>query len=224
MTVSGAPAWSIPVQGPVAEGECVRIGWPEGSELDAITALRNRSDVRRQFLDRRVLDPDRNREWLRRGMNRPYEAVLAIRIKADDAFVGVIGWSKGDAVERSFELGRVMVDARKLVRYRSFFPAGYPGVAVDAGIAMRDFAFTILGLELVRMTVIEGNRLSLQAAIVGGGRVVGTRIHRRDDGGATRLIDLECSREDWLRLGARHLGRFGPGATGQTPVASVPAP
>ena len=203
MTAGAAPGWSIPLQGPLTEGTCVRIGWPEDAELDAITALRNRPDVRRQFFDQRVLDVDRNRDWLRHGMNRPYEAVLSIRMKLDGVFIGAIGWSKGDPAERSFELGRVMVDAPMLVRYRHVFPSDYPGVAVDAGTALRDFAFTILGLDVVRMVVIEANRLSQRAAVAGGARVVGTRAERRSDGSEVRLIDLECSREDWLRLTAR---------------------
>src|SRR2546427_8385413 len=59
--------WSMPLHGPLTEGRCVRLGWPEEDELDAITALRNRAAVRKQFLDRRPLDPARNRNWLRSG-------------------------------------------------------------------------------------------------------------------------------------------------------------
>ena len=107
---TGEP-WSIPETGILCEGRCIRVGWPEESELDAITALRNRPEISRQFLDSRPLDPVRNRQWLQHGINRPYEAVLAIRMKCDDALVGSIGWSKGDAAAGALELGRVMVDA-----------------------------------------------------------------------------------------------------------------
>jgi RimJ/RimL family protein N-acetyltransferase len=222
MTAGAAPGWSIPLQGPLTEGKCVRIGWPEDAELDAITALRNRPDVRRQFLDQRVLDVDRNRDWLRHGMNRPYEAVLSIRMKVDGTFIGAIGWSKGDPAERSLELGRVMVDAPMLVRYRDVFPLDYPGVAVDAGTALRDFAFTALPLELIRAVVIEENRLSQRAVVAGGGRVVGTRTELRSDGSEIRLIDLECSREDWMRLTARAQGAPRLSAL-DPPMASSPS-
>ena len=223
MVAGASSGWSIPVRGPLTEGRCVRIGWPEDDELDAITALRNRADVRRQFLDPRVLDLDRNREWLRHGMNRPYEAVLSIRMKVDGAFIGAIGWSKGDPVERSLELGRVMVDAHALLRYRDCFPAHYPGVAVDAGTAIRDLAFTTLGLQVLRMVVLEANRLSQRAATAGGARIVGTRIERRSDGSEVRLIALECSREDWKRLtsGAHDAPRLG---ALDSPLASFLSP
>jgi len=224
MLAGAASGWSIPLHGPLTEGECIRIGWPEDAELDAITELRNRADVRRQFLDPRVLDLEGNREWLRHGMRRPYEAVLAIRMKVDGAFIGAIGWSKGDPAERSFELGRVMVDARTLVRYRDSFPDRYPGVAVDAGTAIRDFAFTTLGLELMRAVVIEENRLSQRAVAAGGGRVVGTRTERRSDGSEVHLIDLECSREDWMRLTGRAHGKPRLGALVEAPPAPLPSP
>jgi RimJ/RimL family protein N-acetyltransferase len=198
MSARPSPEWSIPLHGPLMEGEYVRIGWPEEPELDAITALRNRADVRRQFLDPRVLDVERNRDWLRSGMNRPYEAVLSIRMKHDGAFIGAIGWSKGDPVERSLELGRIMVDTQVLLRYSDVFPADYPGIAVDAGTTVRDFAFGTLGIRILRMVVIESNRLSRRAAVVGGARVVGTRTEPRGDGREIHLIDLECNRDDWL--------------------------
>jgi RimJ/RimL family protein N-acetyltransferase len=199
---TGEP-WSIPEAGILCEGRCIRVGWPEESELDAITALRNRPDISRQFLDSRPLDPLRNRQWLLCSMNRPYEAVLVIRMKIDNAFVGSIGWSKGDAAAGTLELGRVMVDADKAIAYRSLLPRDYAGVAVDAGTAVRDFLFTALPLRLLRMTVIAGNSLSLRAATTGGGRVVASGTARRADGVEVEVAYLECSREDYVRLSSR---------------------
>lgn len=196
----GPHEWRIPTHGVLFEGECVRVGWPEEDEFDAITALRNRPEMRGNFLDTRALDPARNREWLRHGMRRPYEAVLAIRMKHDDAFVGAIGWSHGDPLERSMELGRVMVDARKAIAHRASLPAGYAGVALDAGKGARDFGFSMLGLNVIRMQIIDGNRLSLSAACTGGGRIVGTEMAKRPDGSELKLIRLECSRDDWHRV------------------------
>jgi RimJ/RimL family protein N-acetyltransferase len=195
--------WAIPERGVLCEGRCVRLGWPEESDFDAITALRNRPEVSRQFLDSRPLDRVRNRQWLQQGMNRPYEAVLAIRMKSDDAFVGSIGWSKGDPAAGSLELGRVMVDADKAIAYRSLLPRDYAGVAVDAGTAVRDFLFTALPLQLLRMTVIAGNSLSLRAATTGGGRVVASGTSRRADGVEVEVAYLEFSREDYVRLSSR---------------------
>ena len=195
-----AHEWRIPTFGVLFEGECVRVGWPEEDEFDAITALRNRPEMRGNFLDSRSLDPVRNRAWLRQGMKRPYEAVLAIRMKHDDSFVGAIGWSHGDPVERSMELGRVMVDARKAITHRALLPGSYAGVALDAGRGARDFGFMMLELNLIRMQIVDGNRLSLSAACTGGGRIVGTETVKRSDGSEVKLIRLECWRDDWLRV------------------------
>ena len=195
--------WAIPDRGVLCEGRCIRLGWPEESDFDAITALRNRPEVSRQFLDSRPLDRVRNRQWLQHGMNRPYEAVLAIRMKSDDAFVGSIGWSKADPAAGSLELGRVMVDADKAIAYRSLLPRDYAGVAVDAGTAVRDFLFTALPLQLLRMTVIAGNSLSLRAATTGGGRVVASGTARGADGVEVEVAYLEFSREDYVRLSSQ---------------------
>ncbi|HZI82684.1 MAG TPA: GNAT family N-acetyltransferase [Casimicrobiaceae bacterium] len=215
--------WSIPLHGPVAEGQCVRLGWPEEREFDAITALRNRASVRRQFLDPRPLDAEKNRHWLRQGMKRPLEALLAVRLKADGVFVGTIGWSHGDPIAGSIELGRVMVDTHALRPYRQRLPIGYPGVAVDAGIAVRDFGFSVLGLHLIRMVVVESNRLSLRAAIAGGARIVGTRLETHADGSSRRLVDLQFDRDDWADWKAREPRIFGGGrAVRATPPGEPP--
>ena len=193
----------MPLHGWVTDGQCVSLGWPEEHEFDAITALRNRATVRRQFLDPKPLDPEKNRRWLRDGMDRPSEALLSIRLKPEGIFVGTIGWSHGDPEAGSLELGRVMVDTLAVRPYRHRLPVGYPGVAVDAGVAVRDFGFGALGLRLIRMVVVESNRLSLRAAVAGGGRVVGTRVEMRHDDSSRRLIDLEFNRDDWQAWRAR---------------------
>ncbi|MGH8799811.1 MAG: GNAT family N-acetyltransferase [Casimicrobiaceae bacterium] len=192
--------WTIADRGVLCEGQCIRVGWPEGDEFDAITALRNRPEVCRQFLDARPLDPVRNRRWLQHEINRPYEAVLAIRMKIDDAFVGSIGWSKGDATAGTLELGRVMVDAARAIAYRRRLPPDYAGIALDAGVALRDFLFAALPLRTIRMTVIVANRLSLRAATAGGGRIVASGVERRADGAMVDVAYLECTRDDGARV------------------------
>jgi RimJ/RimL family protein N-acetyltransferase len=196
---TGREPWSIPETGVLCEGRCIRVGWPEESELDAITALRNRPEISRQFLDSRPLDPVRNRQWLQHGINRPYEAVLAIRMKCDDTLVGSIGWSKGNAAARELELGRVMVDAGMVIAYRSMLPPDYAGVAVDAGVALTDFLFTALPLRVIHMTVITGNRLSVRAATTGGGRVVASSLQRHADGVDIPVTHIDFDREAWIR-------------------------
>lgn len=198
---TGEP-WSIPDKGVLCEGRCVRVGWPEEPEFDAITALRNRPEISRQFLDSRPLDPARNRQWLRRGINRPYEAVLAIRMKSDDALVGSIGWSKGNVAAGELELGRVMVDAGKVIAYRSILPPDYSGIAVDAGVTLCDFLFTALPLRVIHMTVITSNRLSVRAATTGGGKVVASGLQRRADGAEIPVTHIDYDRDTWMHRAA----------------------
>ena len=192
-----ATAWRIPLRGPLCEGRCVLIGWPEDDEIDALTALRNRPQIRDKFLDPRPLDPQRNREWIRERMRRPFEALLAIRLKPSGALVGAIGWSRGDPDEGSFELGRVMVDAAAVRRHRQALPPDYMGVATDAGTALRDFGFRNLGLSVIRSVFIADNRLSRRAALLGGARIVGTSHAPRADGTEVSVVCLELLRAEW---------------------------
>src|SRR5208282_5698613 len=189
--------WRIPSRGPLFEGDCVGVGWPEADEIDRLTALRNRPQVRIKFLDPRPLDLARNRDWISHGMRRPYEALLSIRLKRTGVLVGAIGWSHGDPGEGSLELGRAMVDAAALRQYRHAFPRGYVGVATDAGVALRDFVFRALGLTVIRSVLIDDNLLSLRALLLGGGRVVGTSRVQRTDGTEVAVTRLELRREAW---------------------------
>jgi dTDP-4-amino-4,6-dideoxygalactose transaminase len=147
----------------------------------------------------------------------------------DGVFVGTIGWSHGDPVAASIELGRVMVDTLALRAHRHRLPIGYPGVAVDAGIALRDYVFRVLGIELIRMVVIESNRLSLRAAVAGGARVAHTRLEARPDGSARKLVDLELTRADWERWQAQAPRPFGqrrsaPAIGAEADADTVPIP
>lgn len=200
LPVTQPPTWRIPLRGPLFEGHCVRVGWPEPDEIDSLTALRNRPQVCAKFLDPRPLDPQRNREWIDHGMRRPYEALLAIRLKRGGALVGAIGWSRGDPSEGSFELGRVMIDADVLRRQRRNFPPGYAGVATDAGTALRDFGFRALGLTVMRSVFIDDNRLSRRALLLGGARIVGGSRMQRADGSEVAVTRLELRREEWEGL------------------------
>jgi RimJ/RimL family protein N-acetyltransferase len=209
MSEATARTWRIPLSGRLCEGRCVIVGWPEEDEIDALTALRNRPQIRSKFLDPSPLHPARNREWIRSGMRRPFEALLAIRLKPSSVFVGAIGWSRGDPDEGSFELGRVMVDTAVVRQHRNALPRDYPGVAADAGMAVRDFGFRELGLSVIRSVFIAGNRLSRRAALLGGARVVGMASALRADGSEVPLVRLELARAEWESMFA-HSGRSRP--------------
>lgn len=191
---------AIPLEGPLFDGVAVRVGWPEPREYDRITALRSRDGVREWFLDPRPLDLAANREWLARGMRRPQEAVLSIRLAADGAWVGAIGWSAYDREKGTMEFGRMMVDADSVLPHRAKLPEGYPGVAADASSALRDYAFSRMGIERLTFSILRDNALSLRIARLGGARPIGEREAVRDDGSRVALIDLEMTRDDWLAL------------------------
>lgn len=190
----------IPLEGPLIEGIAVRLGWPEPGEFDRITLLRNRDGVRSWFLDPRPLDLAANREWLARGMRRPAEAVLSIRLADGDDWVGAIGWSGYDPARGTMEFGRMMVDAGSALQHRATLPARYPGIAADASSALRDFVFSRMGVKRLTFSILAGNHLSRRTALLGGARPVGERTVDRADGSRVALLDMEMTRDHWLAL------------------------
>jgi len=189
---------TLPLTGPLFDGRCVRVGWPEPDEFDRITSLRNRPQVRGRFLDPRALDLQRNRDWLAHGMQRPREALLSIRLAANGTWVGTIGWTGYDPDRRELDVGRIMVDAQAVLPHRASLPDGYPGVGVDAGRALRDYVFSRLDLATMTCVVIGDNALSRRTVLMGGLRPVGTSESTRPDGTKVGLIRFAMTRDDWI--------------------------
>jgi len=192
--------FSLPIEGPIAEGECVSLGWPEPAEYDFITALRNRFAARACFLDPRPLDPTANREWLARGMNRPREGLLSLRIGPQRSFCGTIGWSGYEPSLRTFEIGRLAVDAVAVRPHRASFPAGYRGVGVDASVTLLRFAFETMGLEYVSSFFLADCAPSRRVHLLAGGRHAGEAERERPDGSRVRVACMRLTREDWLAM------------------------
>jgi RimJ/RimL family protein N-acetyltransferase len=196
-----APArFALPIEGPIAEGERISLGWPEPAEYDFITALRNQSAVRACFLDSRPLDPIANREWLARGMNRPQEGLLSLRIGPQRSFCGTIGWSGYEPSLRTFEIGRLAVDTAAVRLHRASFPAGYRGVGVDASVTLLRFAFERMGLEYVTSFFLADRAPSRRVHLLAGGRHAGEAERERPDGSRVRVTYMRLSREDWLAM------------------------
>ncbi|MEO8132742.1 MAG: GNAT family N-acetyltransferase [Betaproteobacteria bacterium] len=188
----------MPLDGPIAEGQFVALGWPERDEYDLITALRNRPVVRACFLDSRTLDLAANREWIAHGMKRPHEGLLSVRLGPQHVFCGTIGWSGYEPEKRTFDIGRLVIDAAMVRPYRVSFPAGYPGVALDASRALLRFAFERMGLEYVTSFFLADRALPRRINVLCGGRNTGDVERVRPDGSRVRVCCMSFSRADWF--------------------------
>jgi RimJ/RimL family protein N-acetyltransferase len=193
------PVRAIPTLGVLCLGDMVELGWPEESELDRLTALRNRPRIRAGFLDPRPLDPLANREWLRDARRRPADALLAIRLRANGALCGMLGWTGWSTRSRTLEVGRIVVDPDVARPFRSLRPRGYRGIAVDASIALRDYLFGTIGAHVLHSTYLVDNRLAARLNRLVGGRVLGTASVRRADGTLAKVAKLELTRSEWLQ-------------------------
>lgn len=193
----------IPTCGRLCLGSIVELGWPEEHELDRLTALRNRPEVRANFLDTRPLDPLNNRQWLRSGMRRPAEALLAIRLRTGGALCGMIGWTGWSPDTRAPEVGRVAVDRYVARAFGAIRPDGYPGIAVDAARALCSFLFDVAGARVLRSTYVDGNVPAARLNRLVGARIV-TRLRvSRPNGTTVNVVNLELTRAEWLEARER---------------------
>jgi RimJ/RimL family protein N-acetyltransferase len=194
---------SVPLEGPIATGTLVSLGWPEPAEYDLVTALRNRPAVRACFLDSRPLDPAVNREWLACGMKRPWEGLLAVRIGPQRVFCGTVGWSGYEPDRRTFEIGRLMVDAVAVRPHRASFPVGYPGVGVDASLTLLRFAFEQMGVDYVTSVLFADRALARRVNLLAGAQHAGDAERERPDGSRVRVSCMRLTRERWIATQAR---------------------
>lgn len=198
-----SPTWltpPIPLTGLLCRGAVVELGWPEPDEFDRITALRNRPAVRRWFLDDRPIDPEANRIWLASGMNRPWDALLAIRWRVDGSLLGTVGWSDWDLTKATASFGRIMVDSGALRALE--LPRTQPRTRpmLDALHAMRLYAFEVMGLERGTSFYVAGNSLSARINRVIGLREIGRSLRTRPDGQSVAVIETELTRSEYLAL------------------------
>lgn len=183
---------SIPMSGVVSAGSQVLLGWPEPREFDRITALRNRSFVRKWFLDDGLLDAERNRGFLAKNASDLTSAVLAVRCAKTGAFLGTIGWSQWDRHHRTAEFGRLAIDVagvRGLGKPR-------PRVAHEATRLLARLAFERLGMTCLYADVMRSNEKSLAVCRRLGMRVAAYPVKTRPNGERIEMVRFELTQGD----------------------------
>lgn len=191
----------IPLEGLVCRGRQIDLAWPRPEDYDRITALRNQASVRRWFTDDSPLDPQRNRQWLATGMRRPQEALFSLRWRTSDLWLGTLGWTDWNPAQGTALFGRVMLDAEAL---RAVPRQQAAGVALDAALGLRDFAFEHMALHQARTYCLAENILALRL-----NRRIGMQDERpgrrqRPDGSWVDTVEMRLNRETWLQLRHGH--------------------
>jgi RimJ/RimL family protein N-acetyltransferase len=192
--------YPIETSGILCESELLSLGWPEEHEFELITELRNKSYVRKWFLNDRVIELDANRRWLAYGMDRPKEALLSVRLRRGGSFLGTVGWSDWDLEQAEAWFGRIAVDPGRLREAADHFPRHYEGVALDATVTLRDFAFSRMGLKHLFTYFIAGNVYAARLNRRVGMQEVRRATRTRGDGTAVETVELRMSRERWEGL------------------------
>lgn len=190
----------IPTTGLLCTGDQIELHWPEAQELDAITLLRNRPAIRKWFTDPRPRDLDANRHWLQSGMQRPQEALLSIRWRQDQRFLGAVGWTDWQPAAGTAMFGRVMIVIEALQACQAQTGAEYVGVTLDAALSLRNFAFEQMQLNCGFTYCLAGNALALRLNRQIGMQETGHHQRQRPDGSLIDTVEMQMTRLDWLRL------------------------
>ena len=193
------PDW-INTSGLLWEGEYIALYWPEPDEFDRLTDLRNTPQVRQWFLDDRPLDPVNNRIWLASGMNKPVEALLSIRLKTNQALLGMIGWSDWDFENHIAWFGRIAIDRSAIKQTQPLLPDGYKGVTLDAAFTLRDFVFLRMHLEAGYTYYFSGNKLAERINQSIGMKELRRVQRNRPDGTSVETIEMGMTRAQWLAI------------------------
>jgi RimJ/RimL family protein N-acetyltransferase len=192
--------YPIGITGVVCVGKQVIIGWPEPHEYNLITNLRNKDSVREWFFDDRLLDVEENKIWLANIIRRPKDALLSIRFKKDDSFLGTIGWSDWNLRSHTAFFGRLSVDKSALKKIWAALPQDYCGVAIDSGIAIRDFAMENMGINTIKTYVFSNNTIALNVnqalGLVEVNRILKTKIN----GDNVEIIEMQLDKKKWKTI------------------------
>lgn len=189
--------YPINTKGTLCNGTMVTIGWPEENEYDLITELRNKDSVKEWFLDSRPLDILKNRNWIESGMLRPKEALLSIRFKTNNIFLGTIGWTDWDLKSATACFGRLTVDLQVVSKIKDKFPKNYIGVAVDAGTAIRDFAMINMKLNTIETFLFTANLKAKMVNEAIGLKKVGKSFRTKSDGTTVETYEMRLTRNEW---------------------------
>jgi len=192
--------YNINTTGVLCSGLLVTIGWPESDEYDTITSLRNKSVVRKWFLDSRMLDIQKNRVWLEKGMCRPKESLLSIRFKKDNTFLGTIGWTNWDLISARACFGRLVIDQITLGKIKQNLPNDYYGVVIDACVAVRDFAMTRMNLEFIDTYLLANNYHAKKINETLGLKEIDKDIVKMDNGINVEILKMQLTRKEWIKI------------------------
>ncbi|MCS7311891.1 MAG: GNAT family N-acetyltransferase [Acidobacteria bacterium] len=182
--------------GIIAEGRAVLLARPTPEEVQAILQLWEKPYVGRSARFPFLPNPSDFSTWLllRLALGAPYRATLGIRFRPDGRLVGSIGWTGWDPQARTVWVGDLAVDYSVLKSIGRQWPAGYPGVAVDAVTALTGFLFERLEVETVETFIAETNGLARQVARRAGFREVGRFLYPVPTGPPVPAVVFRLSR------------------------------
>jgi diamine N-acetyltransferase len=116
--------------------------------IEQLREWRCRDDIRRWFIDTRLITPEQQRTWFAGYLKREDDVTFIIRRLPEDRPVGAIALYNIDRQRRRAEYGRLLIGEPS---------ARGTGLAEDASGVMIDWAFRQLGIADIYLWVRQDN-------------------------------------------------------------------
>lgn len=189
----------IPISGRLCQGIEINLGWPDSHEAADMAELRNKQENRKWFVDQRSIPLEKSMKWILDKSRRPYDAILSIRLNQPEIFIGTIGWKYSGDEKRELEIGRLILDKKKIQSCKRTFQQDYLGLANDIVLSIREFSMNKLGINTIITKTLEINERSLKLSHYSG--LTLSHIEEVELGGQSQnLVVMSLHRDKWKKL------------------------
>lgn len=149
------------------DGENLLLRPLDRASIEPLRLLRNREENRIWFFHSDIISAEGQAAWFARYEQKEDDYMFAVYSKADpNLFLGSVALYDYDPTEKRYEVGRLLLDAKKVPRH---------GLGVELiGLALR-IGFEKLGAKKIVAEVWENNARSLRCCTENGFSVVGRR-------------------------------------------------
>lgn len=184
----------------LCSGKIVDLCYPLPRDYNFLVNLRNNPLVRKEFRDSRPITREQGHIWLNSHARRMDDLLLLIRHRELMLNIGSIGWSQYDPITRSAEFGRLALDPvslRRMVLLNKKMSILLHGLALDAALAICQYAFSRLNLEVIRTCYKQHNTHSARINSMVGMVVSHISNEPKDND----YVYLTLTRQQWIMLG-----------------------
>lgn len=132
-------------------GENINLREIEESDLPKMVEWRNKDRIRKCFFSQELLTLDKQKVWFKEYLKKDDDRIFIIETK-DNIPIGTVGLKDIDLKDGKAEFGRTMIGEDEYLG---------KGLAKSAAAALMTYAFGEMGLEMLYLEVLGGNKAAI---------------------------------------------------------------